>query len=278
MTDFILLQKSIKYLFICLLINSCKQNFDLTDAQIDSTNIDDITNTKTGKPNFDLAEVKLDSTNIDDITNEKTGKPNFDLTEVKLGETNIDDIINEKTEDNNFVIDGNKFRSSSSKKILTINNIELQNQTRDSSFSNYVSFGYNKKNIITDYTLAYYTLKEDPKIVYNQLKEKIGPPSFKHFRSDYDKENKNYDAVIWEDKENNKFYRLRYHLWEEEGLRELRLTVLINSESDTEDPTYSGQPFYFWKDYINERKRLGNEDYTYQEFIKKGGTYRLYSE
>ncbi|SHJ19092.1 hypothetical protein SAMN04488096_11018 [Mesonia phycicola] len=228
MINLLLFKKSIKYLFFCLLITSCKSNFD--------------------------------------------------LTEVKFGETNVNVIIPEKTEKNDYQLGDDKIRSSRSKEILTVNKVELQNQTKDTSFYNYVSFKYNEKNIITEYTLAYYTLKEEPKIVYNLLKDKIGLPSFRHYTTNYDKEHQNYDAVIWEDKQNNKLYRLRYHLWEEEGLRELRLTVLINSESNIEDPVYSGQPFYFWKDYINTRNRLGNNNYTYQEFIKSEGSYSFFSE
>ncbi|WP_324027824.1 hypothetical protein QSV08_07725 [Maribacter sp. BPC-D8] len=252
-------------------------NGELKEEKLRSTNIDDIINDSTEDNDFDVLEVKLDSTNIDDIISEKTENNDFDLLKVKLGETNIDDIINEKTDDNDFVLDGDKFRSSESKKILSINNVALQNQTRESSYSNYVSFEYDEKNIITAYTLAYFTLKENPKIVYNQLTEKLGTPSFKHFNSSY-KENKNLDAVIWEDKENNKFYRLEYYLLEDEGLRESTLTVLINSESDIEDPTYSGQPFYYWRDYIKARNEFGKDNFTYQEFIKRRGSYSLYTE
>jgi len=58
-----------------------------------------------------------------------------------------------------------------------------------------------------------------------------------------------------------------------------RLTVLINTESNVEDPTYSGQPFYYWRDYINARKESGNEVFTYQEFIKRrGGRYSTYTK
>ncbi|WP_299835714.1 hypothetical protein [uncultured Tenacibaculum sp.] len=203
-----------------------------------------------------------------------TEKSNFDLTELKLGSTNINDIINKKTKENDFTIGNEKFRSTKSKKILTINNLTLQNQTRDTSFTNYVSFEYNEKNIIVGYILAYYTLKENPKIVYHQLKEKLGMPSFRYFSSNYDQENENYDAVIWEDKEHNKLYRLRYHSWEPEGLRELRITVLMNSESDVEDTAYTALPFYFWRDYINARNELGNDNYTYQEFIKKRPSFK----
>lgn len=207
-------------------------------------------------------------------------KSNLDLMEIKLGKTNINELVNEEIDYNSFEIDGTTYKSTYSKKVLIINNTELQNQARDTTFSNYVSFAYNEKSIITEYTLAYYTLKEDSKVVYNLLKDKMGPPSFKHFANSSDKEkgNNNFDAVIWEDKESDTFYRLIYHNWEE-GLRELRLTVLINSESDVKDSTYSGQPFYFWRDYINARNELGNDDFTYQEFIKKrGGGYGFYTE
>lgn len=233
MKYFKLLNKSSKYLLICIIITSCK-------------------------PNFDILELELNQTKINDIVNK-----NIELEDESMG--------------------GKTFKITSSEKMLIINNLQLKNQNLDSTRSNHLWIEYDKKDsIINAYQLVYYTQIGDPKVVFEKLKERMGEPDFRHFpiysHSFEESESNNFDAALWEDKENKIFYMLQYTLWDD-TIRELRLYALNNNELNLEDPTFHIKPFYFWKDYLDAREEMDKPNFTYQEFRKnQGGKYRDFTK
>jgi len=161
--------------------------------------------------------------------------------------------------------------------------VVLKDQVQDSTRQNHVWFEYDTIiNKIKNYQLVYYTKKDKPRVVLKELQKRMGKPQYRYFNNSVYGDVEGYDdveGVVWENREREIFYLLKYTNWEEENIRELRLLVapksILNSDDDF---VFSGRPFYCWKDYIKQREESEDENYTYQQFIQDmGGSCRDHS-
>ena len=211
-----------------------------------------------------------------------TAQSNFDLLELKLNTQTLNDVIGiERTVDQR--LDTQTYKMSKSPRLIAIDGITIQNQEVDDTRVNQIWFEYEAKdNLIKGYQLVYYTLPVNPKIVYHKMVEKFGEPDYRYYGEMiglYDDEDLlDFEAVIWEDRENGVFYTLRYTDWDN-TIRELRMNAMVNTLSELDkDPSYAVRPYMFWKDYIIARENSPIY-FSYQSFIKrKGGEYIMYTK
>ena len=191
----------------------------------------------------------------------------FDLLNLKLKKDKIESFIPEhikhKTHPSSDITDGNYVTGSYDKELLTFNQISFAGRVNPEQnyLRNDVRFFYNKKDsILEKYQLSIYTTDLSKKLLETLIK-KFGEPNF----TKYDTEKKeNPDGFIWVDKENDYLYLLNYAM-KKHG-REALLTVVVNSQDTKILRLYP--PFSYWEDFLDEKNKRKDLNYTYYQFIK----------
>ncbi len=189
---------------------------------------------------------------------------NFDLTKVKLNEDKISDLISSEIKTATYnagVSEGEyKYTSTGSDKILIFNNVNFSGENPDASYENKVTFYFNKKDsIINRYQLETLVTEQSNKLI-EVLREKLGEPNYTGFSDEKNKQDSYPSEFIWEDIKNGLLYHISYTK-QHYGM-DSNLNVMPIAEN------YPALPgITYWEDFIIERKKRGNPNYTYQQFI-----------
>lgn len=192
----------------------------------------------------------------------------FDLTEVKLNEQKVNEIVADEGSFNFQELSdkGPFYASSKSEKFLIFNGVGLAGRIDPESqrARNGLNLYYSKNDsIVNKYQIFIYTYPESEKLL-NTLMDKFGSPDYSHYKSAEAKASDNFDALIWEDQNNNRLYLLKYS----PGFtQKANLEVKVNS-SDPKILNLHGS-FSYWDDYLYERNKKDENGYTYQMFLEE---------
>ena len=193
---------------------------------------------------------------------------NFDLAKLSLNKEKVSDIVTSEMKKQVFPLGetDNEYLNVRDEKFLNFNGTNLVGQQNSNSKQgvNGVSFYYNKKsNVIYKYEVYIYS-ENQAKDLVKTIKEKLGEPSFSHFKKPEDKVNGKFDALLWEDTTSNKLYLLNYGL---NGTVKVKLEVK-NNLSNIKELNIIGA-FGYWEDYLYARQRKKEPNYSYQDFLKE---------
>ncbi len=211
---------------------------------------------------------------------------NFDLLKFPL-DTKVEDLslndIEVKKGSYYLGMDYKTYKIYNSK-FLRIGNLDVAGRIYPNKNyeRNVVNFCFSKKDsIITSLEINIYTEELDPEIM-NRLSKKLGEPNFLGFDSQKDKEESKPDTYVWEDLKEKKTFFLHRTILSSEGkkkFKSLRLFIVNHSDRVMYNQILDFGDFQYYSDYIEERERKGDLNYTYQQFVKdetKGGRAQYY--
>lgn len=197
-----------------------------------------------------------------------TSQSDFDLTQLSLKSEKVNELVTKDMKKQVFPL-GNtdkEYMNVRSDKFLNFNGTNLVGRQNPNSKNgvNGLSFYYNKKDSIIYKYEVYIFSDQQAKDLLEALNKKLGKPQFTHFRIPEDKSNNKFDALLWEDKTNNKLYLLNYDL---DDTIKAKLEVKRNS-SNLEELNIIGA-FGYWEDYLYARQRKNDSNYSYQDYLKE---------
>jgi hypothetical protein len=148
---------------------------------------------------------------------------------------------------------------------------------------NVVNFCFSKKDsVITSIEVNVYT--QDEKIEFiKKLKETLGKPKYTSFNLRTTKKGekiKEVNGYVWENLYKNKTYFFKLYkirATSDPTFEEANLKIVSHSDEFLYSKILSS--FQYYEDYIEERERKGDLNYTYQQFVKdetKGGRAQYY--
>ncbi len=213
-------------------------------------------------------------------------KVNFDLSEEVLGnKTSIITSINSVKFNKIPLPIGENYDClrSYSKELLTFYNIDFEDTlVPDSNYGrNSVTFNFSKKDsIIESISINTYTKKSSKKML-ETLHNNFGKENYTGFEDVENKKQGNFNVKIWETDKNTFFLEYKLQEMHEEVTQTSYLVVVANSNKFILN--YYASYFGYWEDYLLERNKKEDSNYTYQQFLidenKKGNqVYSKYSQ
>ncbi len=200
---------------------------------------------------------------------------NFDLTQLTLKGEKINDIVSKDMKPVMYPAGVDKggvikkyvnVKGGKANKLLNFNGTSLVGKQSLNSKNgiNGISFYYKTKDSTIYKYDVYIFSKKQAKDLLTALKKKLGEPQFTSFSTPEDKINGNFEGLLWVDNTKNHLYMFEYSL---DQTIKAKLIVQNNSWNIEEITIFP--PFSYWEDYLYDRKRKNDSNFSYQDFLKK---------
>lgn len=185
-----------------------------------------------------------------------TPKNTIDLLSIKFGEDSAFKLLK-----------GEKYAtypnyvSTSSKKMMVFDGLDLTGYNSKKGMKNYLIFYYKKE----DKTIFYYSVSLLDTEVYKKLLEvliaRFGEADYRDYRTDADFNNDKPYSYIWEDKKSKRLFI--FVMYEPDNVK---LNVMINPSTAQEIPGMANAGC--WNDFLYERNKKKDNNYTYKEYLE----------